>query len=326
MVDSPIGRDIPMGSNPSGGAADCPGPWLRTYVEFQVDARINQAMRELAFVAEGGPGRVGWVEWQEISENHTSLLRVVEGLVAEMSQLQARGREFESALRGWEVQQSVSEVRERLPLVERELASLAQALTMHGHRLELLEHRVSEEATTMSIADRLSRLEGELGLPLADCLSTSDTRPPHMTIAVPFKPRRLEQLEQEVASSLEAHVRHKTNLDLVESMVRSFAAKQAEEAEALHSAFARLTTESRACACSADGLIAQERETREAQHLKLWSRLGYVEGLQQDDAKKFGEELLAVARANVQLAQDLNSFKSNATFRHASSRDILEGT
>jgi len=32
----------------AGVEADCPGPWLRAWVEFQVDARINQAFRDLA--------------------------------------------------------------------------------------------------------------------------------------------------------------------------------------------------------------------------------------------------------------------------------------
>jgi len=36
------------GSGPTGFEADCPSPWLRTWVEFQVDARINQALRDLA--------------------------------------------------------------------------------------------------------------------------------------------------------------------------------------------------------------------------------------------------------------------------------------
>mmetsp|Transcript_52298 Transcript_52298/g.124771 ORF Transcript_52298/g.124771 Transcript_52298/m.124771 type:complete len:1039 (+) Transcript_52298:111-3227(+) len=53
-IDEPGSRD----SSIVGGAldydrhkavdADCPGPWLRTWVEFQVDARVNEAFRELA--------------------------------------------------------------------------------------------------------------------------------------------------------------------------------------------------------------------------------------------------------------------------------------
>jgi len=35
-------------SSAAGVEADCPGPWLRAWVEFQVDARINQALRALA--------------------------------------------------------------------------------------------------------------------------------------------------------------------------------------------------------------------------------------------------------------------------------------
>lgn len=41
-------RFSPAAVSVPGTEADCPGPWLRAWVEFQVDARINQAFRDLA--------------------------------------------------------------------------------------------------------------------------------------------------------------------------------------------------------------------------------------------------------------------------------------
>lgn len=86
---------------------DCPGPWLRSWIEFQVDARINQAFREMVStdlekngawpteelgnpageVTTPRPGQAG--QWRSVAENQAKLLRVIEGLSNEIVQLSA---------------------------------------------------------------------------------------------------------------------------------------------------------------------------------------------------------------------------------------------
>jgi len=69
---------------------DCPGPWLRTWVEFQVDARINQALRDLAtgelFHGDGREsiGSTLDSEVRTVAEAHDRLCVVVEGLSREL--------------------------------------------------------------------------------------------------------------------------------------------------------------------------------------------------------------------------------------------------
>lgn len=75
----PIGvqgpRSSPSAASLPGAEADCPGPWLRAWVEFQVDARINQAFRDLAEGELLGNGRPfdGGDRLSRISSNYATV-------------------------------------------------------------------------------------------------------------------------------------------------------------------------------------------------------------------------------------------------------------
>lgn len=83
-------------------STDCPGPWLCSWIEFQVDARINQAFRELAHsklsatevqtpsaskAPEHAPEPDKLQSVRGIAENQATLLRVVDGISEEVSHL-----------------------------------------------------------------------------------------------------------------------------------------------------------------------------------------------------------------------------------------------
>jgi len=103
-------RERKLACTATAAAADCPGPWLRTWIEFQIEARINQALREftegLEFAGFMSHGQVNELQTGgrilakgpvvsedcsldvgKVAKAHAGLLTVVEGLVSEVSQL-----------------------------------------------------------------------------------------------------------------------------------------------------------------------------------------------------------------------------------------------
>lgn len=168
-----------------GAAADCPGPWLRAWVEFQVDARINKALRDIAEgeLAAGGGGALrasaasdSDAQLEVLRTEHEQLLGLVSGLVGKMdnmsevalaaesragqfgnvaqtlSTLELRFTEFrdEACARQHQASDKLAAALDVLASTQREVGDLAKAVD----RLDL---RLSER-----YSDTLSKVETEV--------------------------------------------------------------------------------------------------------------------------------------------------------------------
>ncbi|CAK0831511.1 unnamed protein product, partial [Prorocentrum cordatum] len=186
----PAQPDVAGGTLPE---ADCPGPWLRAWVEFQVDSRINQALRELA-AAGGAPSRApgddaggrqaAGAEVRRVAEAHASLLAVVEGLVGEVSKVPPLEREQAAA------EKARRSLEEGLKRLEGSLSAVARA-----DAEARLEH---VEGALQGHAESLGRLQAELAARGEDAgrLQSLEERWGAARAASEGTEARLQQLEQ----------------------------------------------------------------------------------------------------------------------------------
>jgi len=144
--------------------ADCPGPWLRTWVEFQVDARVNAAFRELAQGDYGGlslakqastdvRGVLSRLEMEvgDVSKSQTKLRTVVQGLADELEDVREAGIAASADLK------DVHLVKQELARHEGNLTDLRQTL----REVNSVQRRSMVEVETMRSA--LSETQEEVG-------------------------------------------------------------------------------------------------------------------------------------------------------------------
>lgn len=126
---------------------DSPSPWLRAWVEFHVDARINQALRHFisgdSVVAGSPTPEYNQQEKQEaaakvLAKTQAKLLEIVNGMSVELAQVkQVQG----------ELTRSVRRAESQLSAWRGEVAMEIRALTMCGKRAST-DQRV--DATTVA--------------------------------------------------------------------------------------------------------------------------------------------------------------------------------
>jgi len=144
--------------------ADCPGPWLRTWVEFQVDARVNAAFRELA---QGDYGvlvsakqtsadvrdALARLEMEvgDVMKSHTKLRTVVQGLADELVDVREAGVGAAADLK------DVQLLRQEVSRHEGNLTDLRQTL----REVNSYQRRSANEVETLRAA--LGETQEEVG-------------------------------------------------------------------------------------------------------------------------------------------------------------------
>lgn len=146
--------------------ADSPSPWLRTWIEFQVDARVNQAVRdliegELAKVAHLDEVRVGADRVQEevrvVAQNQAKLLQVVEGISAEVSEAGERATRQQQDL--VDLGRGVQQLETKLSVWRTEVATEVRASAMRD-KGDAESLRLEAQAAASARTDFEERLEG----------------------------------------------------------------------------------------------------------------------------------------------------------------------
>eukprot|EP00930_Biecheleria_cincta_P039661 TRINITY_DN27247_c0_g1_i1.p1 TRINITY_DN27247_c0_g1~~TRINITY_DN27247_c0_g1_i1.p1 ORF type:complete len:894 (+),score=185.94 TRINITY_DN27247_c0_g1_i1:48-2684(+) len=278
--------------------AGCPSPWLRAWVEFQVDARINQALRDLAegeLVAllapshgEGAgvsssPGLPSSCnsELQRVAEAQAGLLSVVEGLATEVEGLAAAVKRESSSATTVQLEDTLARVSfdtarldERLHLGLQEAQSQASAMCRPAlERLEQLEQRLSSWQADVSAklyAETQSNASNAAQAGIAASVRRLDKEVSSTADAWKNHEARLSRLESDITSSAEVHLRHEACFERMARELGSFSEtrnrldaleRQQGEAHARHdSRFERFSDE---LAVLSEGQSLLERLERE---------------------------------------------------------------
>jgi len=146
--------------------ADTPSPWLRTWIEFQVDARVNQAVRdlidgELTKVTSleelrGSADRVQ-EEVRAVAENQAKLLQVVEGISSEISEAGEHCTRNQQELA--DLARGVQQLESKFSVWRTEVAAEVRASAMRD-KGDSESLRLEAQAAASARTDFEERLEG----------------------------------------------------------------------------------------------------------------------------------------------------------------------
>lgn len=145
--------------------ADTPSPWLRSWIEFQVDARVNQAVRdlitrELTKAASSNEVHAGadrmQAELHTLAQNQAALLQVVEGISTEMAEAGERITRHQQEL--MDVSSGVQQVESKLSVWRTEVAAEVRASAMRD-KGDSESFRLEAQAAASARSDFEERLE-----------------------------------------------------------------------------------------------------------------------------------------------------------------------
>jgi len=304
---------------------DCPGPWTSSWVEFQVDARINKALRD---VAEGGVStlpkspRTGISAcrssecWRDLTEKgvrhgagrmtrdlaendmpselrrmadaHAGLLRVVEALVGEVSRLTAADKPADSTISA-AAKVEVAKIETSINDLREMHRSLRNEVTQHEDSIKRLRRQYSEQ------------VDGEL-LPVVKKLELK------LQMLDGYKARDIQGGEESTRARGDSFLRSQGDAGTalrIETAHKALASRHATTAERVDYlekilGDACTTQEKEVAAIHAelktfhDRLISEERNGREvrllnelqAHHSSVQDRLRYLEGQMGDTEEK----------------------------------------
>ncbi|CAE8637355.1 unnamed protein product [Polarella glacialis] len=231
------------------GELDCPSPWLRAWVEFQVDARINQALRDLAegelaaaLTPSVSSGRgashdaADSREMQRVAEAHASLLEVVMGLVGEVDRLSAAAKSPIVRLKGDTPVARLEASIEELHVQCMDEAARSEAVIQENRHLrsefKLLEEHLhclqkAYQKDTAPLRPALERLELRLSQWQAEVATRMEGQFRSSASAV-MEAARFDRLEQELANATDSRRHLGADLKRLEKELTSTADAWAE--------------------------------------------------------------------------------------------------
>ncbi|CAE8721132.1 unnamed protein product [Polarella glacialis] len=231
------------------GELDCPSPWLRAWVEFQVDARINQALRDLAegelaaaLTPSVSSGRgashdaADSREMQRVAEAHASLLEVVMGLVGEVDRLSAAAKSPIVRLKGDTPVARLEASIEELHVQCMDEAARSEAVIQENRHLrsefKLLEEHLhclqkAYQKDTAPLRPALERLELRLNQWQAEVATRMEGQFRSSASAV-MEAARFDRLEQELANATDSRRHLEADLKRLEKELTSTADAWAE--------------------------------------------------------------------------------------------------
>mmetsp|Transcript_99823 Transcript_99823/g.177670 ORF Transcript_99823/g.177670 Transcript_99823/m.177670 type:complete len:941 (+) Transcript_99823:57-2879(+) len=326
-------EDQDIGSGKTGDA-ERPGPWLRAWVEFQVDARINQALRDLAegeLVASFGgtaatsSGALSEItecrgELQRVAEAHAGLLEVVEGLVGEVDKLTAFARtEFKPLERPLvaNLEASLQDLHVQCRKeAEKSEATFQENRRMHREFVRLEEmlqglQATHQDAPLRHMLERLERVEQRINQWQSETAVRIDD---HVRSTSSATEASIRRLERELGSTADAWKEHEARINRLESDVTASA-----EAHIRHeNCFDRLAGELAASAEAwrrLDWLERQHASSGEA-HARHESRF-----------ERFSEELAGLSKGQIlveRLEREL-ALSAEAHGRHEGRLERISG-
>lgn len=194
------------------GAMDCPGPWLQGWIEFQMDARINEALRhlaeqELAVRSSPGDGRVQQpLRLGADSEAVPQLLRVVDGLAAQVAELRAGT-----------TQVAAHDLRDRMQREVVSLAELQQLQKKVAHHDAVLERLEPSRWQDMEkLEQRFLEWHKEFDALASSSRRADAARQQQELSAVADVQHKVAQLEHELASAAKAWTHHEARFKRLE--------------------------------------------------------------------------------------------------------------